>query len=96
MPWQMDSPSPVPEPTGLVVIERLEDARQHLGSNARTGVAHLHRHAAGGIVAHPYGDLGLLSIPLGNGLRGVHQQVEEDLPQPSTIGEHLGHGLVLR
>ncbi len=66
--------------------ERVEDAGQVLGRDARARVAHLDEDAARVVRVRDDADDVVLGVALGDGLRGVDDEVEEDLPEARLVG----------
>ena len=84
----MDSPSPVPTPTGLVVKKGSKMRSRSSGGNARPGVVDLHRAPRRPLPPGHHADLMLVAVALGDGLGRVDDEVEEDLPQPRLAAVH--------
>src|SRR2546421_12956921 len=64
--------------------EHVEDARQHLGQNARAGVVHLDDRTRAD-PARRYSDGVAVAAPLRQGLRGVDDQVQQDLTEARFV-----------
>ena len=89
MPWQMDSPSPVPTPTGLVV-KKGSKMRPSISGGMPQPVSRTSTTTAGSPCRARH-QRGSRRSPPGHGLRRVDQQVEEHLAQPRLVAQHQGH-----
>ena len=87
MPWQMDSPSPVPSPTGLVVKNGSKTRESTSGAMPMPVSVTSTTTWLGSRAQVVTDDVVLLgALALGDGLRRVDQQVEEHLAQPGLVG----------
>ena len=82
-------------PGGVVARERIEDARTVFLRDAAAGVANLDRHAAARTDARHDADLVPFRLSLGNGLRGVDDEVQQHLGQARLVRMHRRHVAVL-
>jgi hypothetical protein len=79
---------------GLGGEEGVEDALDDVGGDAGARVADLD-HDAVALLAGDHADAVIGHVALGDGLRGVHQEVEEHLAEARLVGHHRGHGAEL-
>jgi ribonuclease T1 len=81
-------PEPGPDAHRLGGEEGVEDPVDRLRRDAGAGVVHLDDRAPLGVAPAHQPDLVPLDVALRDRLRGVDQQVEEDLPEPGLAGQH--------
>ena len=85
MPLQIQRPSPVPSPAGLVVKNGSKIRSRISAGIPIAGVAHLDHRVAARVGAGADPDLVALRLALGDGVRGVQQQVQEHLAEPRLV-----------
>ena len=85
MPLQIQSPSPVPSLAGLVVKKGSKIRSRISSRDPHPAVAHLDHGAAVCVGPRGHPDLVALRLPLGDGVRGIEQQVQEHLAEPRLV-----------